>query len=149
MYLYSDVILYSKLYDLTSKSRNHKHKTLKIRIPGNRSKVELPYSVSQILRHIKCPNANRVTRMKGGKRHGSERPRKNRAHRHCADSLAQRFDSWQFWSFYYWNRKSRLIPYVPPILSQLLDLISSAKINLFYPRFKSYDPYDMANQYSI
>ena len=70
---------------------------MKIRIPGNRSKVELPYSVSQILRHIKCPNANRVTRMKGGKRHGSERPRKNRAHRHCADSLAL----WQYglWSF--------------------------------------------------
>ena len=114
MYLCSDVIviLYSKLFflhDLTSKSQNHKHKTLKIRIPGNRSKVELPYSVSQILRHIKCPNANRVTRMKGGKRHGSERPRKNRAHRHCADSLAQRFEQWQFWSFYYWNRKSRLI----------------------------------------
>ena len=95
--LVSDVILYSKLYDLTSKSQNHKHKTLKIRIPGNRSKVELPYSVSQILRHIKCPNANRVTRMKGGERHGSERPRKNRAHRHCADSLAL----WQYglWSF--------------------------------------------------
>ena len=31
------------------------------------------------------------------------------------------------------------------IVGQLLDLISPAKINLFDPRFKSYDPWDMAN----
>ena len=31
------------------------------------------------------------------------------------------------------------------MLGQLLDLISLAKINLFEPRFESYDPYDMAN----
>ena len=37
------------------------------------------------------------------------------------------------------------IPYVPPILGQLLDLISPTKINLFDPRFKSYNPYDIAN----
>ena len=92
----SDVLVISTLsllfFSITKHQNPIKHKTLKIRIPGNRSKVEPPYSVSQILRHIKCPNANRVTRMKGGKRHGSERPRKNRAHRHCADSLAQIFD---------------------------------------------------------
>ena len=35
--------------------------------------------------------------------------------------------------------------YVPPILGQLLDLISPAKINISEPRFKSYDPWDMAN----
>ena len=38
-----------------------------------------------------------------------------------------------------------LIPYESPILGQLLDLISPTKINLFQPRFKSYDPWDMAN----
>jgi hypothetical protein len=31
------------------------------------------------------------------------------------------------------------------ILGQLLDLISQAKIILFEPRFKSYNPWDMAN----
>ena len=35
--------------------------------------------------------------------------------------------------------------YESPILGQLLDLISRAKINLFDFRFKSYDPYDMEN----
>ena len=33
----------------------------------------------------------------------------------------------------------------PPILGQLLDLISQAKINISELRFKSYDPWDMAN----
>ena len=37
------------------------------------------------------------------------------------------------------------IPYVPPILSQLLDLISPTKINISEPRFESYIPWDMAN----
>ena len=37
------------------------------------------------------------------------------------------------------------VPYVPPILDQLLDLISLAKINISEPRFESYDPWDMAN----
>ena len=37
------------------------------------------------------------------------------------------------------------VPYESPILGQLLDLISLAEINLFEPRFKSYDPWDMAN----
>jgi hypothetical protein len=37
------------------------------------------------------------------------------------------------------------VPYESPILGQLLDLISATKINLFEPRFKSYDPWDMAN----
>ena len=37
------------------------------------------------------------------------------------------------------------VPYESPILGQLLDLISPTKINLFEPRFKSYDPWDMAN----
>ena len=37
------------------------------------------------------------------------------------------------------------IPYESPILGQPLNLISPPKINLFEPRFKSYDPYDMAN----
>ena len=32
------------------------------------------------------------------------------------------------------------IPYESPILGQLLDLISPAKINLFGSRFQSYDP---------
>ena len=36
------------------------------------------------------------------------------------------------------------IPYESPILG-LLDLIYTAKINLFEPRFKSYDPYIIAN----
>ena len=36
------------------------------------------------------------------------------------------------------------LPYVPPILSTLLDLISPAKINISKPRFESYDPWDMA-----
>ena len=35
------------------------------------------------------------------------------------------------------------VPYVPPILGQVLDLISPPKINI--SRFKSYDPWDMAN----
>ena len=38
-----------------------------------------------------------------------------------------------------------LIPYESPILSQLLDLISQAKIIIFEPIFKSYDPWDTAN----
>ena len=37
------------------------------------------------------------------------------------------------------------IPYESPILGQLLDLISPPKINISEPRFKSYDPWDMAN----
>jgi hypothetical protein len=37
------------------------------------------------------------------------------------------------------------VPYKSPILGQLLDLISLAKINLFESRFKSYDPWVMAN----
>ena len=37
------------------------------------------------------------------------------------------------------------IPYVPPILGQLLDLISPTKINISEPRLESYDPWDMAN----
>ena len=37
------------------------------------------------------------------------------------------------------------IPYVPLILGQLLDLISLSTINISEPRFKSYDPWDMAN----
>ena len=37
------------------------------------------------------------------------------------------------------------VPYESPILSQLLDLISPPKINISEPRFKSYDPWDMAN----
>ena len=32
-----------------------------------------------------------------------------------------------------------------PILGQLLDLISPAKIDISDPRFESYDPWDMAN----
>ena len=35
--------------------------------------------------------------------------------------------------------------YESPILGQLLDLISQAKINFFESIFKSYDPYSMAN----
>jgi hypothetical protein len=41
--------------------------------------------------------------------------------------------------------KKKMILNESPILGQLLDLISPAKINLFEPRFKSYDPWDMAN----
>ena len=37
------------------------------------------------------------------------------------------------------------LPYVPPILGRLLDLISPAKINISEPRLESYDPWDMAN----
>ena len=37
------------------------------------------------------------------------------------------------------------VPYVPPILGQVLDLISPPKINISKSRFKSYDPWDMAN----
>ena len=40
---------------------------------------------------------------------------------------------------------ARNIPYESPILGQILDLISPAKFNLLHPRFKSYDPWDMAN----
>ena len=36
------------------------------------------------------------------------------------------------------------VPYVPPILGQLLDLIYLARTNLFEPRLESYNPYDMA-----
>ena len=32
------------------------------------------------------------------------------------------------------------VPYVPSILGQLLNLTSLARINLFGPRFNSYDP---------
>jgi hypothetical protein len=35
--------------------------------------------------------------------------------------------------------------YVPPILGQLLDLISPAKINISELRLESYDPWDIAN----
>ena len=41
--------------------------------------------------------------------------------------------------------KTELLPYESPILSQLLDLISLARTNFSEPRFKSYDPLDMAN----
>ena len=37
------------------------------------------------------------------------------------------------------------VPYESPILGQLLDLISLAKINCFESRFKSYNPWVMAN----
>ena len=37
------------------------------------------------------------------------------------------------------------LPYVPPILGQLLDLISPAEINLFELRFEFYDLWDMAS----
>ena len=37
------------------------------------------------------------------------------------------------------------VPYVPPILGQLLDLLYLARTNLFGPRLESYNPYDMAN----
>jgi hypothetical protein len=37
------------------------------------------------------------------------------------------------------------VPHESPILGQLIDLISPTKINLFKTRFKSYDPWDMAN----
>ena len=37
------------------------------------------------------------------------------------------------------------ILYKSPILGKILDLISPDKINLFEPRFKSYDPWNMAN----
>ena len=37
------------------------------------------------------------------------------------------------------------LPYVPPILGQLLDLISPPKINISEPRFGLYDPWDLAN----
>ena len=37
------------------------------------------------------------------------------------------------------------VPYESPILGQLLNLISPPKINISEPRFKSYDPWDMAN----
>ena len=36
------------------------------------------------------------------------------------------------------------VPYVSPILGQLLNLMSLPKITLFGPKFKSYDPYDIA-----
>jgi hypothetical protein len=38
-----------------------------------------------------------------------------------------------------------LVPYVPPILGQLLDLIPPTKINISDTRLESYDPWDMAN----
>ena len=41
--------------------------------------------------------------------------------------------------------QNRMVPYVPPILGQLLDLISATKINISEPRFESYDPWDMVN----
>ena len=43
------------------------------------------------------------------------------------------------------SKEFLLVPYESPILGQLLDLISPTKINLFEPRFKSYNPYNMAN----
>ena len=39
--------------------------------------------------------------------------------------------------------------YESPILCQLLDLISPAKINISDPRFEWYDPWDMANRKSV
>ena len=39
---------------------------------------------------------------------------------------------------------SKQIPYVPPILGQLLDLISPPKINISEPRFGLYDSWDLA-----
>ena len=41
--------------------------------------------------------------------------------------------------------KNIYVPYESPIWGQLFDLISPTKINLFEPRFKSYDLWDMAN----
>ena len=38
-----------------------------------------------------------------------------------------------------------IVPYVPSISGQLLDLISLARTNLLGPRFNFYDPWDMAN----
>ena len=35
------------------------------------------------------------------------------------------------------------LPYESPILGQLLDLISPARVNIFEPRLKSYDPWGM------
>ena len=43
------------------------------------------------------------------------------------------------------SKEFLFVPYESPILGQLLDLISPTKINLFEPRFKSYNPYNMAN----
>ena len=43
------------------------------------------------------------------------------------------------------SKEFLLVPYESLILGQLLDLISPTKINLFEPRFKSYNPYNMAN----
>ena len=37
------------------------------------------------------------------------------------------------------------LPYESPILGQILDLISTAKINISESKFKSYDLWDMAN----
>jgi hypothetical protein len=37
------------------------------------------------------------------------------------------------------------IPYVPPVLGQILDLISPTKTSISEPIFKSYDPWDMVN----
>ena len=37
------------------------------------------------------------------------------------------------------------IPYIPPILGQLLDLISPTKINFSEPRLELYDPWNMVN----
>ena len=46
---------------------------------------------------------------------------------------------------YHSNLATILITYESPILRQILDLISPAKINLFEPRFELYDLWDMAN----
>ena len=43
------------------------------------------------------------------------------------------------------NEIIKKLPYVPPILGQLLDLIFLAITNLFEPRLESYNPYDIAN----
>ena len=53
-------------------------------------------------------------------------------------------------SFNYYEIRIKLkyeirVRYKSPILGQLLDLMSPSKINLFDPRFKSYNPWDMAN----
>ena len=41
---------------------------------------------------------------------------------------------------YSFSFRLTVVPYESLILGQLLDLISPAKINLFDPRFESYDP---------
>ena len=43
------------------------------------------------------------------------------------------------------EQENHKVPYVPPILGQLLDLISPPKITISEPRFGLYDPWDLAN----